>query len=434
MTGDGSEAAFAAVRAAVPDDMDRDGVVALVGDVRRLRAVLDSVERRAVRRLRELEARGESEPAESVLVNHGGRSGRDARASRERDELCDESPEVESALEVGAIGGEYVDAIAAAARDLPDAVRDEFLGHHDDLVARAGTVSLDAFRRECRDLAKHLLASSRTGADVDELAAQVEASKLQRWTDRHTGMHHTHLELDPVRDARLHALWQANIKRLRCAPGGRDRTWEQLQLDAFLHTLAGTRPEPAVGEGRQRDPSHGVVGQGSDGVDVSTRTAVPEITVVIDYRYLAGLADHGVCETEGGEPLQVSTVRRLCCEAQVVPAVLGGDGEVLDLGRARRTATRAQRRALRAVHRTCAHPDCQVGYDWCRLHHIRWWWEHRGATDIDNLLPLCDTHHHLVHERGWGLTMTSDRVATWTRPDGSHHHTGSTIDRRVECS
>jgi hypothetical protein len=127
-------------------------------------------------------------------------------------------------------------------------------------------------------------------------------------------------------------------------------------------------------------------------------------------------------------PLPVSTVRRLCCEAEILPVVLDGAGQALDVGMARRTATRAQRRALRAMHRTCAHPDCTVPFDACRIHHVIPW-RLGGPTDIDGLLPVCEPHHHLVHEGGWGLTMTPDRVATWARPDGVHHHTGNTIDR-----
>ncbi|MFW2332436.1 hypothetical protein [Ilumatobacter sp.] len=42
---------------------------------------------------------------------------------------------------------------------------------------------------------------------------------------------------------------------------------------------------------------------------------------------------------------------------------------------------------------------------------------------------MCETHHHDVHEGGWGLDLTSDRVATWTRPDGTLHWLGSTVDR-----
>ena len=77
----------------------------------------------------------------------------------------------------------------------------------------------------------------------------------------------------------------------------------------------------------------------------------------------------------------------------------------------------------------CAHPDCTVGFSNCKIHHIRWWARDRGPTDIDNLLPICEKHHHLVHEGHWTLTMTPNRVATWTRPDGAVHHVGSTIDR-----
>jgi hypothetical protein len=122
-------------------------------------------------------------------------------------------------------------------------------------------------------------------------------------------------------------------------------------------------------------------------------------------------------------------MRRLCCDAEIIPTVLGGDGEILDQGRSRRTANRAQRRALRAMHRGCAHPDCDVGFEACRIHHIRWWWRDNGPTDIANLLPFCERHHHLVHEGGWTLTMTPQRVATWTRPDRTTHHHGTTIDR-----
>jgi hypothetical protein len=70
-----------------------------------------------------------------------------------------------------------------------------------------------------------------------------------------------------------------------------------------------------------------------------------------------------------------------------------------------------------------------VPYSHCKIHHVRWWWRDRGTTDIANLLPLCERHHHLVHEGGWTLTMTPDRIATWIRPDGTIHHRGTTIDR-----
>ena len=123
----------------------------------------------------------------------------------------------------------------------------------------------------------------------------------------------------------------------------------------------------------------------------------------------------------------MATVRRLCCQADIVPVVLDGDGVTVDVGRAKRVASREQRRALRAMYRTCAHPDCTVGFDDCDIHHVRPW-SAGGVTDLDNLLPLCSRHHHLVHEGGWTLTLRSDRTITWCRPDGSIHFDGSTVD------
>jgi hypothetical protein len=84
------------------------------------------------------------------------------------------------------------------------------------------------------------------------------------------------------------------------------------------------------------------------------------------------------------------------------------------------------------MHATCGFPGCTVGFSSCRIHHVRFWWEHRGPTDIANLLPLCEEHHHLVHEGGWLLALDRDRIATWTRPDGVVNHHGSTIDRAVK--
>ncbi len=162
---------------------------------------------------------------------------------------------------------------------------------------------------------------------------------------------------------------------------------------------------------------------------------IPEISVLTDLSFLIGeLNGSGVCETEDGNPLPVSTVRRLCCDAEIIPIVLGADGVTLDLGRTARTVNRAQRRALRAMHRTCAHPDCDVPFSHTKIHHVRWWTRDRGPTDIDNLLPLCERHHHLVHEGNWNLTMTPDRIATWIRPDGTTHHRGTTINRQPPSS
>ena len=163
--------------------------------------------------------------------------------------------------------------------------------------------------------------------------------------------------------------------------------------------------------------------------DQPGRQRVPEVSVLIDANTLCNVNHPDtICETSNGTILPVSTVQRMCCDATMLAITLGPDGEVLDVGREHRTATRPQRRALRAMYRTCAHPHCTVTFDRCRIHHIIWW-TNNGPTDLDNLLPLCEQHHHLVHEGHWTLTITPDRTATWIRPDGTHWHTGPTINR-----
>jgi len=82
---------------------------------------------------------------------------------------------------------------------------------------------------------------------------------------------------------------------------------------------------------------------------------------------------------------------------------------------------------------TCSHPDCTVTIDDCRIHHLRPW-SQGGTTDLTDLAPLCEPHHHLVHEGGWTLAMTADRVGTWIRPDGEVHWSGSLLDRRCRAA
>jgi hypothetical protein len=117
-------------------------------------------------------------------------------------------------------------------------------------------------------------------------------------------------------------------------------------------------------------------------------------------------------------PVAVGTARRLACSARITPVVLDGQSKVLDLGREQRLANRAQRRALRAMYRTCQGGSCSVPFGRCQIHHIVPF-EDGGFTDLRNLLPLCSTHHHLVHEGGWHLSIDeATRAVTLIRPDG----------------
>lgn len=406
MTDDDARAALQALLDARPETASREEIAEWLAIDRRLRSRLDAFAVRCTRRARELSAEGRAEPAEALIGMEAGLSSKDADRAGEREKVCSETADVEDALADGEVSAGHVDAIARVARSLDPDCRRDFLAREAELLAAARRECVDVFVRRCRRIAKQIIAD-RSKNEGDELEQQRRRSRVKRWVDDTTGMHHTHVELDPQRDTEMWTAIAAHLNALRdqSSTDGRVRPYRQLEVDALV---------AAVASGGAGSPLE----------------RVPEITVLIDWRTLHdGYHSAGLCETEDGVPLPVDTVRRLCCDAEIIPTVLGSDGAVLDQGRSVRTASRDQRRALRSMHRTCAHPRCTMPFSACKIHHIRWWWRDRGPTDIANLLPLCEHHHHQVHEGGWILTMTPDRVATWTRPDGTVWHTGTAIDR-----
>ena len=197
------------------------------------------------------------------------------------------------------------------------------------------------------------------------------------------------LVLDPLTDAAVANALGAAITAEQ-ANGADDRTLDQVKADALVGLITGAR-----------SPGRGA----------------PEVSVLIDFDTLRdGLHDRSVCETSTGETVPVATVRRLCCDADIVPVVLDGDGVALDVGRAKRVATREQRRALRAMYRTCAHPGCTVGFDDCDIHHVNPWTSNgvyrprqpaaavqpppppRPRRRLD-AHPACRPHHRVVSPR-----------------------------------
>ncbi len=265
--------------------------------------------------------------------------------------------------------------------------------------------------------------TGRAGVDTEvaEFERQRAAAKIKQWVDRDSGMHHTHVELDPERGTRLADALRAQLRRIVQQDGNSGRPYNQLEIDAFMAALESGVTRRTTGGGDEAG--------GLEVVAASAELRVPDVTLLIDHHTLhVGHHQHGICETAAGIPLPVETARRLCCDAEVTLASLDANGVVRDLGRTQRTVNRAQRRELRAMHRTCVGRGCEVPFDQCQIHHVVFW-RNDGNTNIDNLVPVCARHHHLAHEGGWTLTMTPDRVITWTRPDGTIDYHGTSIDR-----
>jgi Domain of unknown function (DUF222)/HNH endonuclease len=104
----------------------------------------------------------------------------------------------------------------------------------------------------------------------------------------------------------------------------------------------------------------------------------------------------------------------------LLPPTLGGaPSQPLDVGRASRVVTPAQRSALAARDGGCVFPDCARPLAWCEGHHL-WHWADGGPTDLENLALVCRAHHRAVHEGGWRLTRGPDGRFTASPPDRSH--------------
>ena len=118
------------------------------------------------------------------------------------------------------------------------------------------------------------------------------------------------------------------------------------------------------------------------------------VVVTMSLDTLRGGLEAATIDTGGR--LSAGAVRRLACEAGLVPMVLDGDSRPLDVGRARRFHTEAQRLALAITQKHCQHPMCAVPAWLCHVHH-RTPWIRRGRTDLDNAQLLCPRHHSLAH-------------------------------------
>jgi hypothetical protein len=143
--------------------------------------------------------------------------------------------------------------------------------------------------------------------------------------------------------------------------------------------------------------------------------ATARVSLLMDFDDLR--ATVGSATTETGEELSAGAVRRLCCDADVIPAVLGSAGEVLDVGRLQRLVTAALWKALVIRDRHCRFPGCTRPPLMSHAHHMQHWID-GGPTSLENLILLCGHHHRLVHAGPWQITRSTPGNFTFTPPSG----------------
>ncbi len=184
---------------------------------------------------------------------------------------------------------------------------------------------------------------------------------------------------------------------------------------AFLAPLAGpTAPN------RDGDRS----GQHASGAGCSWPEPWPGVKATL---IVTMTLDDLVSRTGAGRPMATwdqetilapDTVRRIACEAGIIPVVLGHDGAVLDIGRQQRLFTIDQVRALWIRDGGCTFPGCVMPPLYCDAHHLRHWADH-GATNLDNGTLLCPRHHDIVHRDRLIGHLQEARVV-WDTEPGSY--------------
>jgi hypothetical protein len=380
----------------------------LLRDVRRTRGWLDAVEARISSRMRDLSTitPGSAGPAATAVADlHGavgGVSAAEGRRKERRSKTLDDAPSFADALETGKIGAEHVDALANATAGLDDDLNNELLGQQESLLAAATSKTPEEFSRLCRDRIRRL----ERDHVIERNRQQRNDTYLTRKINRATGMTEGRYAFHPELANQIFTAIDREIAAI-IAAGERARDPEFVSRSYDRNRLAAEALGRLVAGGHDRE-----------------RPLEADITYIVDAQTAATarLHDHSICETGDGIPVPPDSVRRAVCNGFITPVIPGTDGVPINVGRTHRTATRAQRRALRSIYRSCAYHGCDVAFDRCEIHHIDRF-EHGGATDLHNLLPLCSRHHHLVHEGGWTIQLSPERTLTITRPDGQHHAT-----------
>jgi hypothetical protein len=154
------------------------------------------------------------------------------------------------------------------------------------------------------------------------------------------------------------------------------------------------------------------------------------VVVHIDVGLLAGLhatakakpkdagddPTNGYASIEGLGRISSEVARRLCCDARINVSLDAANGSCLDLKPLHRYPSTAQRTEIRRRDNGCRFPGC--GFTtYTDIHHMQLFTK-GGKTTLDNLITLCSSHHHAVHEIGWKMSGDANDKVTFTSPHG----------------
>ena len=338
----------------------------------------------------------ERDGAASTTAWVSQKTGRAAGQAARTDRLArttDTNPDLADAVAEGRLGP---DQAARLASGLDRGTMDPEDADH--LARSAGDLPPAQFNRE----SKRIEGRRHQRRLREREQAAREARSVRTWRDDDDALHleaqHAPAEGDVVAKA-LNAFVRPDGKEV---PDHLRRTHAQLLADAMV------------------DMCRTVLDTGMAGDVGSVR---PHITITATVDAMASLEDAeaagAVAITDLGTSLSAAAFQRLACDGTFRRLVVGPEGQPLDIGRATRKWSSAQRSAIVAADGGCRGPGCDLPPDRTEIHHLTWW-RNGGGTSTDNGALLCNHGHSLVHDGGWKLTMDpGTRICRWTAPDGT---------------
>ncbi|UIJ34266.1 HNH endonuclease signature motif containing protein [Allobranchiibius sp. GilTou73] len=319
-----------------------------------------------------------------------------------------------------ASGAATVPVAAAALREVPQILPQLPCADRDDLLGRY--LSLSSFGpRALRELSTRIRGEYAPEHLVRDEERQQDCESVY-WADLPGGLTRFVAELSGGHAAAVkHALRALSAPTPQPCPDAQDLC----SPDRDLRTPAKRRADALV---RLIDTAAGAL-DGAAPRPVGELGGTAKLLVTLDYntlyeglREVGHLSEHdsndsksaptylpGIGMTTDGDHLDAGTLRRLACDADLIPIVLGGESEPLDVGRAKRLFTGGLRTAI--IHRDqhCTFPGCDRPPDWCDAHHVVPWWA-GGQTNVTNAALLCARHHTIVHRDLLTATVTQTGV------------------------
>jgi Domain of unknown function (DUF222)/HNH endonuclease len=291
-------------------------------------------------------------------------------------EHFDQLLQTTGAIAEGAVGFGHMVVMARTANALaasPTArVFDE-----ERLLAKARENSVGKFHHICRHLRHAADPKGYTASEAD----LVENRSLRISTDADSGA----VLLSGVFDSESGAVIRTVLEPLARRSGAGDkRPYDRRMADALVDVA-------------WHHLDNGLVPQNG-----SQRT---HLQVTTSLETLKALDGAPAAELEFSLPISSKSVERLACDCSVTRLLLNSDSMVIDVGRAKRVISGAQRKALNARDKHCVWPGCDRPASWTSGHHVVHW-IHGGTSDLPNLALLCYRHHWMVHEGGWQLVRT----------------------------